>query len=184
MILVRNEAPSFSSKESRSPAVVTRQSAARGASATSIETERFTYGFRSTSILAVPPFVRHADDCGLLHRRMTQQAALDLDRRDVLAAADDHVLQPIADFDMAIGVHDGGVAGVIPADPCGIARREHRCAAGTDRRSLSSRAVGESQPPACRRHRQRGLGVPSRPPSRRSQRQRLPCATLPLRSAS
>ena len=62
-----------------------------------------------------PAFVRHADDGGLLHRGMPQQHALDFDRRDVLAAADDHVLEPIADLDVAVGMDDGGVAAVEPA---------------------------------------------------------------------
>ena len=62
-----------------------------------------------------PPLVRQAHDRGLLDRRVTQQRALDLDRRDVLAAADDHVLDPVADLDVAVRVHHGGVAGVEPA---------------------------------------------------------------------
>ena len=55
------------------------------------------------------------DDGGLLHRGMAQQRRLDLDRRDVLAAADDHVLEPVADLDVAVGMDDRGVAGVEPA---------------------------------------------------------------------
>jgi len=33
---------------------------------------------------------------------MAQQTTLDLDRRDVLAAADDHVLDPVADLGVAV----------------------------------------------------------------------------------
>ena len=45
-----------------------------------------------------PVLVRHADDGSLLHRRMPHQAALDLDRRDILAARDDDVLETVADL--------------------------------------------------------------------------------------
>jgi hypothetical protein len=40
---------------------------------------------------------------------------LDLQRGDVLAARDDHVLRPVLDLDVAVGVPDGQVAGVEPA---------------------------------------------------------------------
>ena len=43
---------------------------------------------------------------------MAEQHAFDLDRGDVLAAADDDVLDPIADLDVPVGVHDRSVAGV------------------------------------------------------------------------
>ena len=62
-----------------------------------------------------PLLVRHADDRHFLHRRMPQQHAFDLDRRDVLAAADDDVLEPVADLDVAVRMDDRGVAGVEPA---------------------------------------------------------------------
>ena len=58
---------------------------------------------------------RQADDRGLLHRRVAQQHRLDFDRRDVLAAADDHVLEAVANLDVAVGMDDRGVAGVEPA---------------------------------------------------------------------
>ena len=62
-----------------------------------------------------PLLVRHADDRDFLDRVVTQQHRLDLDRRNVLAAADDHVLQAIGDLHVAVGMHDGGIAGVEPA---------------------------------------------------------------------
>ena len=62
-----------------------------------------------------PLLVRQADDRRFLHRGMAQQHALDLDRRDVLAAADDHVLEAVADLDVAVRMDDRGVAGVEPA---------------------------------------------------------------------
>jgi hypothetical protein len=40
--------------------------------------------------------VRHADDGDFLDRVVAQQHRLDFDRRNVLAAADDDVLQAIA----------------------------------------------------------------------------------------
>ncbi len=61
------------------------------------------------------------DDADFLHGRVAQQHALDLDRRDVLAAADDHVLDPIANLDVAVRVDDRGVAAVEPAAAHGLA---------------------------------------------------------------
>jgi hypothetical protein len=62
-----------------------------------------------------PALVRHADHRRFNHRRMGQQRLLDLDRRDVFAAGDDDVLQPVAQLDVPIGVHHGEVARVKPA---------------------------------------------------------------------
>ena len=56
--------------------------------------------------------MRHADDGDLLDGGMLEEEALDLDRRDVLAAADDHVLDAVSDFRIAVGMDDGSVAGV------------------------------------------------------------------------
>ena len=44
-----------------------------------------------------------------------RQRLLDLDRGDVLAAGDDHVLEAVAQLDVAVRVHDAEVAGVEPA---------------------------------------------------------------------
>src|SRR4029450_8945908 len=52
----------------------------------------------------------HLGDCG-----MQRQAAFDLDRRDVLAAADDHVVDAAGDEEIAISVEIAGIAGEIPA---------------------------------------------------------------------
>src|ERR1700738_4238036 len=46
---------------------------------------------------------------------MRVEELLDLARIDVLAAADDHVLDPPNDADVAVLVHRGEVAGVHPA---------------------------------------------------------------------
>src|SRR5205085_3053985 len=57
----------------------------------------------------------HADDLGIADRGMGVQVLLDLARIDVLAAADDHVLDTADDVDVALGVHGREVAGVHPA---------------------------------------------------------------------
>ena len=49
------------------------------------------------------------------HRGVQRQAAFDLHRRDVLAAGDDHVVDPAGDEQIAVGVDQSGVAGKIPA---------------------------------------------------------------------
>ena len=46
---------------------------------------------------------------------MAIDRALDLGGIDVFAAADDHVLHPVLDVDIAVRVHIGGVAGADPA---------------------------------------------------------------------
>src|SRR5437660_2608101 len=61
-----------------------------------------------------PFLVGDADHRGLGHGRMLIEAVLHLDRGDVLAAGDDHVLLPVGDHDVGIfGV--AAVAGVEPA---------------------------------------------------------------------
>ena len=62
-----------------------------------------------------PTARRHADDADLDAPRDGAAGPLDLDRRDVLAAADDHVLDAVADLHVAVGVNHGGVARVEPA---------------------------------------------------------------------
>src|SRR5262249_54386157 len=62
-----------------------------------------------------PAFVRNPDhghlgDCG-----MQRQAAFDLDRRDILPTADDHVVDAAADEEIAVTVEISSVAGEIPA---------------------------------------------------------------------
>ena len=47
--------------------------------------------------------------------RVGVEEFLDLPRVHVLAAADDHVLDPADDIQVAVGVHDGEIAGVHPA---------------------------------------------------------------------
>src|SRR5262249_11939980 len=55
-------------------------------------------------------------DYGRLHHlRMAIEHILDFDRRNVLATRDDDVLRAILDFDIAVGMADGEVAGVEPA---------------------------------------------------------------------
>src|SRR4029077_1033930 len=60
-----------------------------------------------------PALVGKANHCGLGHRRMQRQAALDLDRRDVFATRDDHVVDPAGDEQIAIAVEVSGVAGEV-----------------------------------------------------------------------
>src|SRR6202035_5538061 len=62
-----------------------------------------------------PFFMRHADHRNLEHGRVAQQRALDFDRGDVLAAADDDVLEAVSDLDVAIGMHDRAITGMKPA---------------------------------------------------------------------
>src|SRR5947209_12145923 len=56
-----------------------------------------------------PLIVWDGDDGGLHHGRMLDDDLLDLDRRDVLAAGDDHVLAAVPDLDAPIRVPDGDV---------------------------------------------------------------------------
>src|SRR5579883_219269 len=59
--------------------------------------------------------IGHADHLHVLHLGMAVQELLDLAGIDVLAAADDHVLQPADDVDVAFGIHRREVAGMHPA---------------------------------------------------------------------
>ena len=63
-----------------------------------------------------PALVREADDSNFRHSRMERQAAFDFDGRDVLAAADDHVINPARDEKIAVRIEIAGIAGEIPAD--------------------------------------------------------------------
>src|SRR5262249_6083377 len=60
----------------------------------------------------------HLGDCGT-----KRQPACDLDRRDVLAAADDHVVDAAGDEEIAIIVEIAGIAGEIPALAQGLGVR-------------------------------------------------------------
>src|SRR6478672_12405141 len=62
-----------------------------------------------------PAFVGQTNDRDRLDGWMPQQHALDFHRRNVFAAADDHIFQTIANLDVAIGMNDGGVTGMKPA---------------------------------------------------------------------
>ena len=70
-----------------------------------------------------PLRVGPGDDRGFEHRRVRRERALDLDRRDVLAARDDDVLGAVPDLDVAVGMHHREVAGAEPAVGRGLARR-------------------------------------------------------------
>ena len=61
-----------------------------------------------------PAVVGDADDGRLGHGRVLEEAVLDLDGRDVLAAADDHVLLAVDDGQVPLGVQRPAVAGVEP----------------------------------------------------------------------
>src|SRR5262245_52616476 len=62
-----------------------------------------------------PAFVRDPDHGHLGDRGMQRQAAFDLDGRDVLAAADDHVVDATGDEEIAISIEIAGIASEIPA---------------------------------------------------------------------
>jgi len=62
-----------------------------------------------------PAFMRQPDDRDLLHRRMPQKHALNFDRGNVFAAADDDVFQAVAYLDIAIRMDDRGIAGAKPS---------------------------------------------------------------------
>src|SRR5699024_4948037 len=58
--------------------------------------------------------IGHADDLDVADGRVVVEELLDLARVDVLAAADDHVLDAPGDVDVAVIVHDRKVTGVDP----------------------------------------------------------------------
>src|SRR5260370_26199664 len=61
-----------------------------------------------------PPRVRHADHGGLEDRLVLVEHALDLGRRDVLPARDDHVLLAVVDVEVAVLVKVPDVPGAEP----------------------------------------------------------------------
>src|SRR5580704_8862191 len=62
-----------------------------------------------------PACVRQSDHGDFRYCRVQRQAAFDLDWRDVLAAGDDHIIDAAGNEKIAVGVHQSGVAGKIPA---------------------------------------------------------------------
>ncbi len=74
-------------------------------------------GATTTSAITVSPHFScgDADHRDLGHRRVREDAVLDLDRRDVLAAGDDHVLLAVGDREVVLVVDEAAVAGVEPA---------------------------------------------------------------------
>ncbi len=64
-----------------------------------------------------PPLIGKTDDGDLEHRRMKRKTAFDLDRRDILAAGNDHVVDAAGHEQIAIAVDEAGIAGEIPAIP-------------------------------------------------------------------
>src|SRR5512138_2848800 len=58
--------------------------------------------------------VGHADDLHFLHDRMRVEKLFDFARIDILAAANDHVLQTSHDIDVAVLIHDRKIAGAHP----------------------------------------------------------------------
>ena len=85
---------------------------------------------------------------------------LDLDRRDVLAAGDHHVLGPVEQLDVAVRVHHAEVTGVEPSsgEGCGggvgvLEVALHHAVAGHDHfahRHAVGRHVDECRLPGCR----------------------------------
>ena len=62
-----------------------------------------------------PAVVGRADDRDLAHARRAREHVLDLDRMDVLAARDDHVVDAADDPEVAVLVEPADVARVVPA---------------------------------------------------------------------
>ena len=91
--------------------------------------------------------VRHAHHLDVGDLRMGVEELLDLPRVDVLAAADDHVLDAADDLDVAVLAHHREVTGVHPAPR-------------VDRPPRSSRARPSSRASRCSR------GCTARPPRR------------------
>src|SRR5690606_31139225 len=59
-----------------------------------------------------------ADHGGVLYLGMVQQGRLDLERRDVLAAASDDLLHPAAEIEIAVLVHAARIPGMEPEIAC------------------------------------------------------------------
>ena len=68
-----------------------------------------------------PLFMRHTDDGGFLNSWMMKQAAFNLDRRDILSATDNDILEAILNFRETVGVDNRSITGMEPAIlDCGI----------------------------------------------------------------
>ncbi len=63
--------------------------------------------------------MRQPGDGDFGHCRVQRQQALNLDRRDVLAAGDDHIVDSPGDEQIAVGVDQAGIASKIPAAATG-----------------------------------------------------------------
>ena len=80
--------------------------------------ERFFGRFRTLSqddksMWRFTPFLMwHADDGDFLYCWVAQEATFHLDRRDVLAAADNDILKTVADFNKTVRVNDCSVSAV------------------------------------------------------------------------
>src|SRR2546426_10307819 len=61
------------------------------------------------------PLIGLSGDRHVLDARVARESLLDLDRMDVLAAADDHVVDAPGDVEVAVGVDVSHVAGEVPA---------------------------------------------------------------------
>ena len=70
--------------------------------------------------------VRHADDRDVEHVGMLDEHVLDLDAVHVLAAADDHVLGPVDEVQVAVVVEVADVAAAEPAAGQRSRRRSRR----------------------------------------------------------
>src|SRR6478672_1149449 len=62
-----------------------------------------------------PALVRETYDRNLLYRWMSQQNSFNLHGRNVFAAADNYILNPIANLCVSAGVDDCRIAGMEPA---------------------------------------------------------------------
>ena len=64
-----------------------------------------------------PSLIGKTDDGDFEHGRVKRKTAFDLDRRDIFAAGNDHVVDAAGHEQIAIAVDETGVAGKIPAVP-------------------------------------------------------------------
>src|SRR2546430_6760220 len=62
-----------------------------------------------------PFFMWEPDNRHFLHGRVSQKHTFNLNGRNVFASTYDDVLQAVANFDVTIGMHDRGVAGMKPS---------------------------------------------------------------------
>ena len=93
----------------------------------------------------LPLGVLAADDRGVGDLRVAQQHLLDFGRDDVLAAADDHVVDPVLDVEEAFLVDPAEVAGVQPAVGVGAAGGDGR-ALDEDLAVLDAQVGGQQRP--------------------------------------